>query len=144
MKGATMTTYDEERARTHALYHKPQPKKRSGKTPEALVSAAIDKYLEKLDFYVLRTSAGMAEIDGRTIQIGRAGTHDRTCCSPMGHYISIEIKSASGKPTPDQERQRLFIERRHGLVIIARSVADVRAALVERYGETTVRIWEER
>lgn len=127
-----------------AVRRPPTPKKRSGKTPEAKVSAAIDTYLKQLDFYVLRTSAGMAEIDGRKMSIGRAGTHDRTCCAPNGAYVSIEIKSAIGTPTPAQLRQREFIERRHGLVIIARSPADVRAALVARFGEDVVKGWESK
>lgn len=117
--------------------------KRSGKTPEAKVSAQIDKYLERLDFYVLRTSAGMTEIEGRKFSFGRAGTHDRTCCAPGGYYVSIEIKSRSGKAKANQLRQAEFIARRGGLVIMEpRSVADVRAALVQRFGEGKVLEWE--
>lgn len=122
--------------------NKSPAKKRKGATPEAKVSAQIDKYLAKLGFYVLRTSAGMATIDGRKIQMGRAGTHDRTCCAPNGHYVSIEIKSETGAPTDAQLRQKEFIERRGGLVIVARSAADVRLALVARFGETVVSGWE--
>jgi len=127
---------------THAAMYPPKPKRRTGKTPEAKVSEQIDKYLKQLDFYVLRTSAGMAEIGGRKIALGRTGGHDRTCCAPNGCYVSIEIKSATGTPTPAQLRQREFIERRKGLVIIARSAADVRAGLVARFGEAVVRGWE--
>lgn len=133
---------DDDRAWVHAVRRPPTPKKRSGTTPEAKVSNAIDRYLKQLGFYVLRTSAGMAEIDGRKMSIGRAGTHDRTCCAPGGCYVSIEIKSAAGTPTPAQLRQKEFIERRGGLVIVARSTDDVRAALVARFGEATVCGWE--
>lgn len=41
--------------------------------------------------------------------------------------------------------QRRYGERGHalaGMFVVARSVADVRAALVARFGETVVREWE--
>ena len=128
---------------SHVSRRPPTPtKKRSGSTPEAKVSASIDTYLELLDFYVLRTSAGMANFDGRQVQIGRKGTHDRTCCAPNGRYVSIEIKSKTGTPTPAQLRQRTFILRRNGVVIIPHSVAELRAGLVDAFGEQTVNDWE--
>ena len=100
---------------------------RRGATPEAKVSKAIDAYLELLDFYVLRTSAGMAQIEGRKMSMGRIGTHDRTCCAPNGRYVSIEIKSAKGSPSPAQLRQNEFIQRRNGIVIIAHSVDELKS-----------------
>ena len=48
-----------------------KPKRRSA-TPEAKVSKAIDSYLQLLDFYVLRTSAGMAQMIGRPV-VGSVG-----------------------------------------------------------------------
>lgn len=138
-----MTYTPEEARRDHAaMYHKP-PAKRKGKTPEAKVAEKIDEYLEKIGFYVLRTGAGVTKFDDRYVTIGRAGTHDRTCCAPGGYFVSIEIKSKRGKARANQLRQAAFIERRGGLVIMEpRSVADVRAALVARFGEDVVRGWE--
>jgi hypothetical protein len=136
-----MTATPEEIARARGMRRYSQPK-RSGKTPEAKVSAAIDKYLKRLGFYVLRTGAGMAEIDGRKIQIGRTGGHDRTCCAPNGRFVSIEIKAPGGKPTDAQLRQRDFILLRQGVVIIPDSVPALRAGLVVAFGETEVARWE--
>lgn len=134
----------EARARRAAQRPKPTTT-RKGQTPEAKAAEDIDKYLKQLDFYVIRTSAGLAEIGGRKIQIGRKGQHDRTCCAPGGYFVTIEIKSERGTPTPAQLRQQRFIERRGGLVIMgARSRADVRAALVARFGEEQVALWEQR
>jgi len=115
---------------------------RRGATPEAKVSAAIDNYLTLLDFYVLRTSAGMAQIDGRKMSMGRVGTHDRTCCAPNGRYVSIEIKSAKGSPSTAQLRQKEFIQRRNGIVIIAHSVDELRSGLADAFGAQTVDDWE--
>lgn len=124
-----------------AMYHKPPAKKRTGKTPEAKVSAAIDRYLTKIGALVLRTSAGLAEIEGRKIQIGQPGVSDRTCCLPNGYFCAIEIK-ATTKPTEAQERYLLSVKARNGVEVVAYSVADLRAALVTRFGAATVEGWE--
>jgi len=115
---------------------------RRGATPEAKVSKAIDDYLALLDFYVLRTSAGMAQIEGRKMSMGRVGTHDRTCCAPNGRYVSVEIKSAKGSPSTAQLRQKDFIQRRNGIVIIAHSVDELRSSLADAFGAQTVADWE--
>jgi len=130
-------------AQTHQKRSAPKPKpKRTGKTPEAKVSDAIDDYLTELDFYVIRTSAGFTRIEDRAIQIGRKGQHDRTCCAPNGRFVSIEIKSATGTPSPAQLRQRDFIMRRNGIVIIPHGVAELRAGLVAAFSEQVVSDWE--
>src|SRR5689334_2029540 len=97
----TATPEDIARARGMRRY---TPPKRTGKTPEAKVLTACIKYLERLGFYVLRTSAGLTEFGGRKMQIGRAGGHDLTCCAPNGRYVSVEVKSATGTPSPAQIR----------------------------------------
>lgn len=126
-----------------AMYHKPEPKLRKGKTPEAKVSAAIDRYLAKIGALSLRTSAGLAEIEGRKIQMGQRGTSDRTVCLPGGYWASIEIK-ATTKPTEAQQKYLNRVRTLGGLAIVAYSVADLRAGLVERFGLTTVEQWEKK
>lgn len=137
-------TPDEIQARAAhaAMYHKPTPKKRSGKTPEALVSAAVDRYLKKIGAINIRTNAGAWQDEsGHYIQGAKAGTSDKTCCV-AGAFVAIETKSATGKLTDAQQRYQARVERLGGLYIAARSAADVRAALVARFGEATVRQWE--
>jgi hypothetical protein len=134
---AEITEYE----KTYVARRQAKPK-RPGATPEAKVAKAIDSYLEQLDFYVLRTSAGMAQIGDRKMSMGRVGTHDRTCCAPNGRFVSIEIKSAAGSPSDAQLRQKGFIQRRNGIVIIPHSVAELRAGLVDAFGAQTVADWE--
>ena len=50
----------------------------------------------------------------------------------------------SGVQTEAQRRFQARVEALGGLYILARSVADVRAALVGRFGEEVVRGWETR
>lgn len=118
-----------------------QPKKRSGKTPEAKVSAAIDRYLASLPCLPLRTSAGLIEIDGRKIQMGRAGVSDRSVLFEGGVWVSIEIKATTGL-SDAQKRYRARVEALGGLYIEARSADDVRAALVARFGAQAIASWE--
>lgn len=129
-----------------AMYHKPTAKKRTGKTPEAKVSAAIDRYLTRIGALALRTSAGLAEIEGRKIQIGQKGTSDRTVCLPSVNgapaaFCAIEIKATTGL-TPAQQQYLNRVRTLGGLAIVAYSVADLRSALVERFGLATVEGWE--
>lgn len=119
-----------------------QPKRRSGQTPEAKVASACVKWLELLDFYVLRTGAGLIEINGRKVAVGRKGGHDYTCCAPDGSFVSVEIKRATGKPSEAQLRQRQFILRRNGIVTIPHSLDELKADMRAAFGEQTVNDWE--
>lgn len=118
------------------------PKKRSGPTPEAKVAAACVKWLELLDFYVLRTGAGMMEIDGRRIAVGRKGGHDYTCCAPNGRFVSVEVKSATGTASDAQKRQQQFILRRNGIVSIPHSLEELQADMRAAFGDQTVADWQ--
>ena len=118
----------------------PMPK-RSGSTPEAKVTAAIKRYLARIDAHVLRTGAGVAEFNGRKVSIGQAGCSDLTCCIG-GRFVAIEIKRATGQTTASQEKYLAQVRTAGGLAIVARSADDVRAALVRAFGESVVAGWE--
>lgn len=126
---------------THVPLNRDKPK-RSGKTPEAKVAAACVKWLELLDFYVLRTGAGMVEWEGRKVQVGRKGGHDYTCCAPNGIFVSMEVKSETGEPSPAQLRQATFILRRHGIVTIPHSLDELKADMRKAFGAQTIQDWE--
>lgn len=100
------------------------------KTPEAKVSAAIDRYLKSIGALNLRTSAGLAQFGERKVLMGAAGTSDRTCCI-KGRFVAIEIKSAVGKTTERQEHYLDRVRAAGGVAIVARSVEDVKAALAD-------------
>lgn len=138
-------TPDEARAHAaasqRAMYHTPKPKRRNGVTPEAKVTAKVNKYLDSLGCINLRTGAGSAEIDGRRISIGLAGTSDRTACLPNGMFCAVECKATTGL----SPRQRRYLDRVHalgGVAIVARSVEELRAGLVAAFGEAVVTDWE--
>lgn len=133
---------DEMKARRMAMLRPPTPKKRRGKTPEALVTAECQRYLKQIGALVLRTGAGLTEIDGRKITIGRAGSSDDTALLPNGAWCSLEYKSERGQLSDLQRRYQADVVGRNGLYIVARSASDVRMALIARFGEATIRQWE--
>jgi hypothetical protein len=119
------------------------PTKKKTKTPEAKVSTAVDKYLKRLGVINIRTNAGSwADDDGRIIMGAKAGTADKHVCLPNGVFTAIETKSAIGKQSEAQQKYQARVEALGGIYILARSSADVRAALVARFGEATVALWE--
>lgn len=119
------------------------PTKKKTKTPESKVSAAVDRYLKRLDVINIRTNAGSwADDDGRMIMGAKAGTADKHVCLRNGMFCAIETKSATGTQSEAQAKYQARVEALGGLYILARSVADVRAALVQRFGEATVKEWE--
>lgn len=120
---------------------KPTPKKT--KTPESKVSTAVDRYLKKLGVINIRTNAGSwADDDGRMIMGAKAGTADKHVCLRNGIFCAIETKSATGKQSEPQAKYQARVEALGGIYILARSSADVRAALAARFGEATVKMWE--
>jgi hypothetical protein len=131
----------EARARHAAMYPKAKPK-RTGKTPEAKVKAEVERGLAKIGALVLRTGAGLMVVGDRKFSIGRTGGSDLTALLPGGWWLSVETKAGHGKLTDLQRRYQASVEARGGVFVEARGWADVRAALVARFGETTVNEWE--
>lgn len=139
-----MTYTPEEARRDHAAMYKKRPPKRRGPTPEAKVSAAIDKYLKSLTPrpIVTRANAGSWKDDsGHHILGAKAGTSDKVCLFEGGYWVGIESKATTAQRDAQQRFQQR-VEALGGLYILARSVADVRAALVQRFGEAVVKGWE--
>lgn len=142
----TPDDWDIEAAKRRDAQRGKQTTKRKGATPEAKVSAAIDAYLKSLTPrpIAIRANAGNWKDDsGHMIMGAKAGTSDKVCCI-ASLFVALEIKSASGVQTEAQRRFQARVEALGGLYILARSVADVRAALVTRFGEERVRGWETR
>ena len=121
----------------------PQSKRRSGKTPEAKVTAACDKYLQSIGALVIRANAGSwVDDQGNTIMGAKAGTSDKVLCLPGGHFAALELKAGRNTLTDAQKRYKARVESLGGCFIEAHSVDDLRAGLVTAYGEHRVASWE--
>lgn len=134
----------EEARKTHAAMYPKKTKKRTGKTPEAKVKAEVERYLAKIGALSLRTGAGLMVVGDRKFSMGRSGCSDLTVLLPGGLWMSIETKSASGTPSDLQRRYGEKVAALGGVFVVARSPADVRAALVARFGEEMVISWERK
>lgn len=142
MTDPTIDWAAEMRARREAMRPK-APAKRKGKTPEAKVKAQIDAYLKKIGAINVRTNSGYWQDEhGNYILGAKAGTADNIACIG-GIFTAIEAKSATGTQTEAQQRFQARVEALGGLYILARCAADVRAALVARFGEEQVARWEQ-
>lgn len=67
---------------------------------------------------------------GRGVRAGVVGAPDiEGIIAPYGRYIGIEVKSPTGRQRPEQVAYQRMTEAMGGIYILARSVADVDAAL---------------
>lgn len=78
---------------------------------------------------VWRQNCGAARVGTRVIRFGVPGQADLTGILPDGRRLEIEVKSATGRQTPEQVAFQNMIERFNGIYILARSTNDVRQRL---------------
>lgn len=79
-----------------------------------------------------RQNIGAATFNGRLVRFGTPGAADiQGILRPAGRFIAIECKSATGAARENQEKWRAMVESHGGLYILARSLADVDAALAK-------------
>lgn len=121
--------------RNHARY---TPPKRTGKTPEAKVTAECDRYLNLIGALCIRANAGSwADESGHMIMGAKAGTSDKIVCL-NGRFIALELKAAGGVQSDAQKKFQARVTALGGLYILAHSKDELRAALVEAFGEQTI------
>lgn len=79
---------------------------------------------------IARVNTGAATIRGRLVRFGVPGTGD-ICgiIAPTGRLLMIEVKSATGKQRAAQVVMQRVISAFGGIYVVARSLADVDAAL---------------
>jgi hypothetical protein len=76
-----------------------------------------------------RANVGVARVGTRVIRFGIPGQADLTGILPDGRRLEIEVKSLTGRQTPEQVAFQNMIERFNGIYILARSTNDVRQRL---------------
>ena len=78
---------------------------------------------------IWRANTGVARIGDRVVRFGVPGQADLTGILPDGRRLEIEVKSPTGRQSPDQQAYQRIIEKFNGVYILARSVEDVRRQL---------------
>ena len=92
-------------------------------------NAIIRTFGIRADMRIWRNNTGLAHHGNRMVRYGIPGQADITGILPDGRRLEIEVKSASGRQSHDQQNFQKMIERFNGLYILARSVNDVTQAL---------------
>ena len=71
-----------------------------------------------------RANTGVAAHGKRVVAYGLKGQADISGILNDGRRLEIEVKSATGRQSPEQRAFQGMIEAHHGIYILARSVAD--------------------
>lgn len=102
----------------------------AGDSAESDVLRDVLLYVGNLpDALFYRNNSGaLPTLSGRWVSFGLTGSGDVQGCY-RGRAVSIETKSSAGEQRQSQVRFQSAWERAGGLYILARSVADVRAAI---------------
>ena len=99
------------------------------KETEALISHAIREYLEYKNVFFWRNNVGAGFFKNknggeRFVRFSQKGSPDFFCLS-NGMLFGIEIKTAKGEQSEDQEKYQKAFEKAGGVYILARCVDDV-------------------
>lgn len=84
------------------------------------------------DMRLWRSNVVVAHKGGRTVRSGIVGQADLSGIIAGGIRLEIEVKSPTGRQSPEQAAWQKMIERFGGIYVLARSVEDVWAALIAR------------
>lgn len=98
---------------------------------EAEIQADILRYANsRRDVRLFRNSVGVARMDdGRILRYGLMVGSGDLIGWWQGRFLSVEVKSATGRVNAPQQCWLDAVNRAGGLAIVARSVDEVRAAL---------------
>jgi hypothetical protein len=112
-------------------------------TPEGAIVKECLEYLQLRGIYAYRQNTGAAVYQGRDgkkrmVKFGKRGASDIVGVMPGGRFIVVECKAAKGRLSEYQEQFLNDIKRMGGLAIVARSAADIEAALKNAQAEAGI------
>lgn len=99
---------------------------------EQNIQRAIIEYLRLKKYVVFKHhSTGSTVREGQAVffKHGDRGIADVIACSPIGSFVAIEVKTKSGKTSPDQLEFLERVRANGGITVLARSVDDVMAVM---------------
>lgn len=84
------------------------------------------------DVFTWRQNTGVAKMGNRSVRFGVPGAPDiMMIVAPWGTVVGVEVKSATGRQSPEQKRFQAAMEARGGVYCLARSVVDVDNTLAQ-------------
>jgi hypothetical protein len=102
-------------------------------TPENRVKAGVMKYLKLRRIYCWSNPSGAVRIrPGKFMSFGKKGSADIIgLLPPDGKFLAVEVKSMTGRASPEQREFLEAIKQQGGVAVVATSYRDVEAALRE-------------
>jgi len=99
---------------------------------ESQLQDAIRLVLNHPDLVLYRNNCGIAEMRGHKVRfgVGSPGGADLIGCF-RGRFLAVEIKTPTGRQSPEQRAFQQLIESKGGIYVILRSVEDARAWLAQ-------------
>ena len=101
----------------------------SGQSERQIQNEVLRAFGTKSWARLWRANVLAARMGNRFVRAGVRGQADLTGILRGGIRLEIEIKSPTGRQSPDQRNFQQLIERFGGIYVLARSVQDVRRAL---------------
>lgn len=100
-------------------------------TPETRAKREIRLAASDLGCVLWSNAGGVANLrNGRKLRYGLGvGSADLIGIAPDGRFLAVEMKSATGKATPEQRQFLALVARRGGVAILCRTAMGLRAAL---------------
>ena len=116
---------------TDLLGHEIQQPKRTNDRPEAAALVEVLKALRAhpLVAWAERQNSGAAKVGSRFIRFGWVGCPDILGQLRDGRLLGVEVKSKTGRPSPEQTIFLARINQAGGVGFIARDLRDVVAVL---------------
>ena len=101
------------------------------KMKEIDIQWLVKEEAEKYGAYLWRNNTGgMYDAKGRFVRFGLCkGSSDLIGILPDGRFLAIEVKTAKGKVTADQEKFINWVKEKGGVAFVARSTEDVKKNL---------------
>lgn len=81
------------------------------------------------DLTLWKNASGAVKIGDRFLRFGLKGSPDILGIADGGRFVGIEVKTGTGRQTPEQKLFQAMTFRRGGVYIIARSLDDVEKGL---------------
>jgi len=109
---------------------------KDGSVKESFIQAEILAWLKTVPGIIFyRQNSGDIFLHGRKVTLGPLGAADICVIAPPnGRSCGLEVKSAKGKPNPDQIAWAKKLTDVGGMYFIVRSVQDAQNALAEVFG----------
>ena len=100
---------------------------------ESVVVAQCLEWLATHRIFAWRNNTGSYKTpEGRFVRYGHVGSADILGLLPDGRFLAVECKTPAGTQSRPQKVFQQIIRRNGGMYVLARSVADLERAIVQR------------